>query len=94
VNLDRDFYLVISELSGSDGPTVLILETELSRMDRKTVTEDLRHGQFGIVRAVIELNPLEYTCRDATDDFQDIIEETNAVIERHRAGCADEPPVR
>jgi hypothetical protein len=81
MNLDRMMYLVISELKC--GP--LILEVELHRMDRSTVLREAREGQYDEILAVIELNPVEKTCREVTsdDDFQDAIQHhADAVTER------------
>ena len=67
---DRMLYLVISE--HPTGP--LIHEQSLSDMDRKTVEQDVRHGQFGDVIAVWELNAAEGICREVTDEFREAID--------------------
>jgi hypothetical protein len=64
VNLDRMLYLVISQ--HRSGP--LIHEVEVESMKRETVLEDLRHGQFGGVIAVAEINIEERLCREVTDE--------------------------
>lgn len=82
MNLDREFYIVISELPNCSS---LVLETETWRMSREQTEEDLRHGQFGTVHHVITFNPVEHTCREVTDEFEYIIRECNALIERNRS---------
>lgn len=63
---DRMLYLVVS--AHRDGP--IIWEVQLDRMARKTVAEDIGHGQYDEVLAVIELNPVEQICREVTDDHE------------------------
>jgi hypothetical protein len=74
VKLDLMLYLVISQLSSSDGP--IILEIELSRMGLADVLRDIRDGQYSTVLAVLELNPVEGICREVTYDFKDVIDRT------------------
>jgi hypothetical protein len=78
VKLDRDRFLVISDL---DGPTILEVD-DIDRMDAVSVTKDILTGQFGDVIAVIEFNPAEHTCRDVTHDFQ-------TAIDDHREAAAN-----
>lgn len=66
VNLDRMRYLVVSD--HEEGP--IIWEVQLHRMDRATVAEDIKHGQYGDVLLVIEFNTVEGTSRDATEEFE------------------------
>lgn len=65
MNLDRMMYLVISD--HKDGP--IIWEVQLHRMDRLIVFGDIGHGQYGDVLHVLEINPVEGTCRDVSEDF-------------------------
>lgn len=70
VKLDRMFYLVISD--HKDGP--IIWEIEIDRMERATVAEEIRQGQYRDVLHVIELNPIEGICREVTHEFREAIE--------------------
>jgi hypothetical protein len=67
--LERDMYLVV--VGHKNGP--YIPETDISRTSIAIVTEDLMHGQYEDVLAVIELNPIDHICRDCTHDFKDVI---------------------
>ena len=71
LHLDRMMYLVISELASCEGP--IILEVELSRTTLVQVAKDIRDGQYDKVLAVIEMNPAEGICREATHDFEAVI---------------------
>jgi hypothetical protein len=70
VTLDRMLYLVISD--HRDGP--IIYEVEVSRMSMATVCKDIRDGQYDKVLHVIEFNPVERICRDATHEFRSVID--------------------
>jgi hypothetical protein len=85
MNLDRDMYLVV--LNHANGP--YIPETDLARTGIKIVTEDLMHGQYEDVLAVLEVNPVEHTARDCTHDFKDVISETERALDRCRQGLPD-----
>jgi len=83
VKLDRDRYLVISDL---DGPVILEVD-DIDRMDVVSVTKDILTGQYGDVIAVIQWNPNENICRDVTHDFQAAIDdhaEAAALVRRGR----------
>lgn len=70
INLDHMMYLVV--VDHRDGP--YIPETSLDRTSVVTVTKDLLQGQYSDVLAVIELNPVEHTSRECTDDFRAAID--------------------
>ena len=62
-NLDRTFFIVISELpSGS----ITQVEMDLD-LDRKEVLEAAKEGQFDTVLAIIECNPVEGSPRIIKD---------------------------
>jgi hypothetical protein len=82
--LDRDLYLVISELNSVDGP--IILEVELDDMDIVTVTKDILTGQYSQVAAVIQINVDEKICRDVTHDFQTAIDDYREAVALARRG--------
>lgn len=73
INLDRMIYLVISDYNDGDGP--FVREAELSRTDFVTVCKGIRDGQYENLVAVIELNPVEHTCREVTSDIETLIPE-------------------
>jgi hypothetical protein len=85
MNLDRDMYLVV--LNHANGP--YIPETDLARTGIKIVTEDLMHGQYEDVLAVLEVNPVEHTARDCTHDFKPVIEDAERAAARRREGLPD-----
>jgi hypothetical protein len=70
MNLDRMIYLVIS--NHEEGP--FFPETNLADTSLVILTKDILAGQYSNIMAVLELNPTERTCREATDDFREIIE--------------------
>jgi hypothetical protein len=85
MNLDRDMYLVV--LNHANGP--YIPETDLARTGIKIVTEDLMHGQYEDVLAVIEVNPIDHVCREVTHDFKPVIEDAERAAARRREGLPD-----
>ena len=44
-------------------------EQSVSSLDRATVVKDIADGQYEDLIQVIELNPVEGTCRDVTEDI-------------------------
>ena len=44
-------------------------EQNVSSLDRATVVKDIADGQYEDLIQVIELNPVEGTCRDVTEDI-------------------------
>ena len=44
-------------------------EQNVSSLDRATVVKDVADGQYEDLIQVIELNPVEGTCRDVTEDI-------------------------
>jgi hypothetical protein len=74
VNLDRMMYLVICD--HPNGP--YFLETDLDRCDLVTVCKRMRDKQITDVLAVLEINPIEHIARDATHDFEALIERPDA----------------
>lgn len=68
--LDQMRYLVVS--AHRDGP--LIHEVCLADMSLVKVAKDIRDRQYGDVLYVIEFNPIEHICRDATHEFKDLLE--------------------
>lgn len=62
---DRMIYLVVS--AHKDG--ALLPERSVCDLNRATTIRDIADGQFGEVEQVLELNPVEGTCRDVTDDI-------------------------
>jgi hypothetical protein len=62
-------YLVISEHEGRERAGPIVYEITVDRMiHRPIVADDIRHGQYGSIIAVLELNPVEGICREVTDD--------------------------
>lgn len=62
---DRMIYVVVS--ARSDG--AILPERNVCDLDRATTIKDIADGQFGEVDQVLELNPVEGTCRDVTGDI-------------------------
>lgn len=44
-------------------------EQSVSELDRATVVKDIADGQYESLTQVIEINPVEGTCRDVTEDI-------------------------
>lgn len=44
-------------------------EQNVSALDRATVVKDIADGQYEGLTQVIEINPVEGTCRDVTEDI-------------------------
>lgn len=63
---DRMIYLPV--VRAKDG-TEYVVERETSDMDRATTVKDIAEGQIEGLVQVIELNPVELTSRDVTDDI-------------------------
>ena len=53
------------------------------------VAKDIGDCQYTDVLAVIEFNPKEFTCREVTHDYQAIIDDARALLERCRRGGPD-----
>ena len=69
LNPDKPMYLVaVTHPKGSYIP-----ETDLDRTDLVTVCKDLVAGQYKGAFAVLEIDLTKRTCREATDDFKDLI---------------------
>jgi hypothetical protein len=86
LRLDRDFTIVICD--HKDGPFI----PEISDLDRTRaamVAKDIADCQYTDVLAVIEFNPKEFTCREVTHDYQEIIDDARALLERCREGRPD-----
>lgn len=88
LSLDRDFVVVICD--HKDGPFIPEVQ-DLNRATRAMVERDIADCQFVDVLAVIELNPVEHTCREVTHDYEQTIREARALLERCRAGSPDDP---
>lgn len=72
INLDRQFYLVMADHKAG----AFVPEQNVCEMDRAKVIKDIREGQYDRVLSVIEFNPIEKTCRDATSDIlTNVVEE-------------------
>jgi hypothetical protein len=72
LNLDRQFYLIITDhKSGAYVP-----EQNVCEMDRAKVIKDIAEAQYTDVVAVIEFNPAEHSSRDVTES---ILSETEAM---------------
>ena len=71
LNLDQMIYIVISD-SRSGG--LFINEVTLDQSRCAVVARDIRDGQYADIAAVLELNPVEHICRDATDEFRAVID--------------------
>lgn len=69
-NLDRQMFLVICD--HKDG--LYIPETDIERTGLVRLTKDILQGQYNDIVAVIEFNPTEHTCKDATDEFREVID--------------------
>jgi hypothetical protein len=85
MDLDRMMYLVV--VNHRDGP--FIPETELSRCSLVQVSKDIRDRQYTDVLAVLEMNPIGHICRDATNDFRDLIADADLRADRSRQGLPD-----
>jgi hypothetical protein len=82
VNLDRDLFLVISDIG--DGPIILGVDN-LADMSAAKVTRDILSGQYSTPLAVIQINVSEKICRDCTHDFQTVIDDhAEAVADARR----------
>ena len=86
LKLDRDFVVVICD--HKDGPFIPEVQ-DLSRATREMVARDIADCQYTEILAVIELNPVEHTCREVTHDYQETINEARALLERCRRGGPD-----
>jgi hypothetical protein len=62
---DRMIYLVICSHKGA----AYLHERDLADMDRVTTVQHVAEGQFETLVQVIELNPVEHTSRDVTEDI-------------------------
>jgi hypothetical protein len=62
-------YLVV--VAHPAGP--YIPETDLDRTSLVAVCKDIKSGQFDNVLAVIEIDPLTRSCREATHEFTSLI---------------------
>lgn len=63
--LDRMMYiLIVGHANGDYFP-----EQNVSETDRASVVKDIADGQYGWLQRVFELNPVEGTCRDVTEDI-------------------------
>lgn len=62
---DHMAYIVVCD--GSDGG--YLPERKVSDLDRATVVKDIADGQYEGLTQVIEINPVEGTCRDVTEDI-------------------------
>lgn len=62
---DHMAYIVVCE-SGDGG---YLPERKVSDLDRATVVKDIADGQYEGLTQVIEINPVEGTCRDVTEDI-------------------------
>jgi hypothetical protein len=65
---DHPMYFVVVAHRG--GPYVP--ETDLDRTSLVAVRQDIKSGQYENLLAVIEIDPVTHTCREATHDFQDL----------------------
>jgi len=86
LRLDRDFVIVICD--HKDGPFIPEVQ-DLGRACAAMVAKDIADCQYTDVLAVIEFNPKEFTAREVTHDYEAIIEEARALLERCRAGRPD-----
>lgn len=71
LKFNRPIYLVVVNYPGED--SLYITETALDDTDIVTVCKDLRDKQFDRPCAVIEIDLINRTCREATHDFKDLI---------------------
>lgn len=62
---DQMIYIVVVAHQGGD----YLPERNVSDLDRKATVKDIADGQYEGVRQVIELNPVEHTSRDVTEDI-------------------------
>lgn len=89
LNLDRSFFLVISEL---DSGIIVQRECELD-WDRITVLDMAREGQFDTVLAIIECNPVEESTRvipqHLIDDEIEVEERTQRYSAARFPTCRD-----
>ena len=60
---------MICLLVAADKGGAYLPERKLSDLDRATVIKDIAGGQYEDLIQVIELNPVEGTCRDVTEDI-------------------------
>jgi len=86
LRLDRDFTIVICD--HKDGPFIPEVQ-DLGRASAEMVRKDIADCQYTDVLAVIEFNPKEFTCREVTHDYQAIIDDARALLERCRRGGPD-----
>ena len=86
LRLDRDFVICICD--HKDGPFIPEVQ-DLSRATREMVERDIADCQYTEILAVIEFNPKEFTCREVTHDYQEIIDNARALLERCREGRPD-----
>jgi hypothetical protein len=69
VTFDRPLFVVLC--GHRHGP--FFPELDLDRTSRDAVSDDIEHGQFDNILAVIEIDLSSGTCREATHDFEDRI---------------------
>lgn len=62
---DQMIYLLVAADKGG----AYLPERKLSDLDRATTVKDIADGQYEDLIQVIELNPVEGTCRDVTEDI-------------------------
>lgn len=62
---DQMIYLLVAADKGG----AYLPERKLSDLDRATTVKDIAAGQYEDLIQVIELNPVEGTCRDVTEDI-------------------------
>jgi hypothetical protein len=77
LNPDRMMYFVLCGYR--DGPAWA--ERDISRTNKRDTLEDICNGALPKVVQVIELNFIEHTSRDVTDDFALAIEQPSFVRE-------------
>lgn len=65
INPDRTIYFVLCEYNS--GPAWA--ERVLDRTDKASTIEDIRSKELPNVIQVIELNPVEFSSRDVTEDM-------------------------
>lgn len=64
---DHMTYIVIE--ATRFGRTTYIAERDVCDMDRATTIRDIADAQYDRLAQVIEINPVEGTCRDVTEDI-------------------------